>query len=190
VPIRDVILETTLHLIAKRGISATSLQDIADASACSKANVLYHFSHKEQLIDEALAPTLSAAAGFIARAESRGLRSVDDRRAFTEGLVEMLIEHRRGIHTVITHPYLGDSIPALGAARTLMAAMAELVTGSATGELDRIRFGIAVAGVTYALVSTEILELETLGPDELKVFLTEALQDIVLHSAAPQAGVN
>ena len=102
----------------------------------------------------------------------------------------MLIEHRRGIHTVITHPYLGDSIPALGAARTLMAAMAELVTGSATGELDRIRFGIAVAGVTYALVSTEILELETLGPDELKIFLTEALQDIVLHSAEPRAGVS
>jgi hypothetical protein len=47
-----------------------------------------------------------------------------------------------------------------------------------------------VAGVTYALVSTEILELETLGPDELKIFLTEALQDIVLHSAEPRAGVS
>jgi TetR/AcrR family transcriptional regulator len=190
VPIRDVILETTLQLIAKHGISATSVQDIADASSCSKANVLYHFSHKEQLIDEALASTLHATAKFIARFEDRGLVSVEDRRAFTEGLVELLIEHRRGIHTVITHPYLGDSIPGLGAARELMARMAGVVAGSATGELDRIRFGIAVAGVTYALVSTEILELDTLGPEELKTFLTEALQDMVLHAPSARVGVN
>jgi len=38
-------------------------------------------------------------------------------------------------------------------------------------------------------VSTEILELATLGPTELKAFLTEALQDMVLHSAGPTLGV-
>jgi predicted Zn-dependent protease len=91
---------------------------------------------------------------------------------------------------VITHPYLGDSIPALATARELMARMANIVAGSATSELDRIRFGIAVAGVTYALVSTEILELATLGPTELKAFLTEALHDMVLHSAGPTLGVS
>jgi AcrR family transcriptional regulator len=190
VPSRDVILETTLQLIGKHGISATSIQDIADSSSCSKANVLYHFSHKEQLVDEALASTLHATANFIARFEDRGLVSVEDRRAFTEGLVELLIEHRRGIHTVITHPYLGDSIPALVTARDLMARMAGVVAGSAAEELDRIRFGIAVAGVTYALVSTEILELDTLGPEELKVFLTEALQGMVLPAAGPPVGVS
>jgi AcrR family transcriptional regulator len=188
VPIRDVILETTLQLIAKRGISATSVQDIADASSCSKANVLYHFSHKEQLIDEALAPALAATAALIASTEQRGLNSDTERLAFTEGLVDLLIEHRQGIHTVITHPYLGESIPALATARELMARMAELVSDHSTGEQDRVRFGIAVAGVTYALVSTEILELETLAPDDLKAVLTEALQDIVLHR--PQAAVN
>lgn len=185
-PIRDVILESTLQLVAKRGISATSLQDIADASSCSKANVLYHFSHKEHLIDVALAPALSATAELIARSEARGLNDDDNRRAFTEELVELLIEHRRGIHTVITHPYLGDSIPALGTARALMSRMAELVSDNATGEHDRMRFGIAVAGVTYALVSTEILDIETLGEEDLKALLTRALQDIVLHGANPQ----
>jgi AcrR family transcriptional regulator len=190
VPIRDAILETTLQLIAKHGISATSVQDIATASSCSKANVLYHFSHKEQLIDEALAPTLSAAANFIAQAETRGLGTTEDRQAFIEGLVELLIEHRRGIHTVITHPYLGDSIPALVTARNLMSAMAELVSGSASGERDRIRFGIAVSGVTYALVSAEILGLETLGPEELKIFLSEALQGMVLQGAHQPEGLS
>lgn len=189
-PIRDAILETTLQLIAKQGISATSIQDIADASCCSKANVLYHFSHKEKLIDEALAPTLAATAELISRARHRGLTTVSERQVFTEELVDLLIEHRRGIHTVITHPYLSDVIPALSTARTLMSAMAELVSAGATGEHDRIRFGIAVAGVTYALVSTEILQLETVGPEELKVFLTAALQDMVLNGAEPPVGVS
>jgi len=190
VPIRDVILGTTLQLIAKHGISATSLQDIAAASSCSKANVLYHFSHKEHLIDEALASTLSATAQFIGRFEGQGIATLDDRRDFIEELVDLLIAHRRGIHTVITHPYLGDSIPALATARELMTRMANVVAGSATSELDRIRFGIAIAGVTYALVTTEILELATLGPTELKTFLTEALHDMVLHSAGPQVVVS
>lgn len=189
-PTRDLILQTTLQLVAKHGISATSVQDIAAASSCSKANVLYHFSHKEELINEALAGTLGATAQFIDRFENRGLVGVEDRKDFTEGLVDLLVEHRRGIHIVITHPYLGPSISALATARELMARMANIVAGSATSELDRIRFGIAVAGVTYALVSTEILELATLGSTELKAFLTEALQDMVLHAAGPQLGVS
>lgn len=55
--VREQILQATLDLCARRGIAATSLQDIADASNCSKANVVYHFSHKEELIDAALGST-------------------------------------------------------------------------------------------------------------------------------------
>jgi len=186
VPLRDRILETTLELLAKRGISATSVQDIADASGCAKASVLYHFSHKEQLIDEALRPALTAVAALLQEATERGLTSLEAQRIFTEDLVGVLIEHRKAIHTVITHPYLVDSIPALEQANTLMAGLAELVSNHTKGEHERMRFGIALAGVTYALVSTELLGIGTLDETELTRSLTSALQDIVLHpNAAP-----
>jgi hypothetical protein len=103
--------------------------------------------------------------------------------------VGVLIEHRRAIHTVITHPYLVGSIPALDQANTLMAGLAELVSEHTPGEHERMRFGIALAGVTYALVSTELLGIGTLDEKELKTSLTEALQDIVLHQHPTSSSV-
>lgn len=180
--IRDVILETTLHLVAKRGISATSLQDIADASSCSKANVLYHFSHKEQLIDEALAPTLSAVEKLVSATAIKGLGSDDDRVAFAQNLVELLVSHRRAAHIVITHPYLVESVPALKKVQALMGQLADLVAHSSSGEYDRIRFGIVMSGVTYTLVSASILELELVPEDDLATMLTDAVTSMVMSA--------
>lgn len=188
-PLRDRILETSLDLIASRGIAATSVQDIADACECAKASVLYHFSHKEQLIDEALRPALEAIGTLLGEAQKRGLHSLDAKFSFTEALVEILIEHRRAIHLVITHPYLVDSIPALEQAHTLMAGLAELVSDHTAGEHERMRFGIALAGVTYALVSTELLGIGTLNEADLKISLTQALQDIVLNQHPTSSSV-
>lgn len=188
-PLRDRILETSLDLVASRGIAATSVQDIADACECSKATVLYHFSHKEHLIDEALNPALQAIGALLGEVQQRGLDSLDAKFSFTEALVEVLIHHRRAIHTVITHPYLVDSIPALEQAHTLMAGLAELVSDHTAGEHERMRFGIALAGVTYALVSTELLGIGTLNEADLKTSLTQALQDIVLTQHPAGSGV-
>ena len=187
--LRERILETTLDLVATRGIAATSVQDIADASSCAKASVLYHFSHKEQLIDEALQPALEAITNLLENATRRGLTSADAQEVFTKDLVEVLVEHRRAIHTVITHPYLVDSIPALGQAHTLMAGLAELVSTHTPGEHERMRFGIALAGVTYALVSTELLGIGTLDQAELTASLTSALHDIVLGPHLTSSGM-
>lgn len=187
--LRDRILEITLKLVAQKGITATSVQDIADASSCAKASVLYHFSHKEELIDEALRPALAAFGGLLTDATGRGLSSREAKVAFTEALIDILIEHRRAIHTVITHPYLSDSIPALGQAHTLMAGLAELVSDHTAGEHEKMRFGIGLAGVTYALVSTELLGIATLNDEDLKSSLTGALQDIVIHDKPAPSSV-
>ncbi|WP_316296511.1 TetR/AcrR family transcriptional regulator [Clavibacter michiganensis] len=47
---RREILEATLALIAERGYSASSLQEIADAVGISKAGVLHYFDSREALI--------------------------------------------------------------------------------------------------------------------------------------------
>jgi AcrR family transcriptional regulator len=86
VSVRDQILQATLDLCARRGIDATSLQDIADASNCSKANVVYHFSHKEELISEALTPALDATVDEEELTEM-----------LTDAVTTMLMRHQ---HTV------------------------------------------------------------------------------------------
>lgn len=184
--VRDQILQATLELCATRGIAATSLQDIADASDCSKANVLYHFSHKEELINEALAPSLVATEELVSAAETNGLGSAEDRVAFARALVTVLVAHRLATHIVITHPYLVDSIPALKKAQMLMARLADLVSQYSSGEYDRLRFGVVISGVTYTLVSATILEIQSLPEAELTEMLTSVVSAMVmgeLHEA-------
>ncbi|MDA0290105.1 MAG: TetR/AcrR family transcriptional regulator [Actinobacteria bacterium] len=178
--IREQILQATLDLCARRGIAATSLQDIADASNCSKANVVYHFSHKEELIDEALASSLEATEKLVSATAIRGLASDADRVAFAQNLVELLVSHRLATHIVITHPYFVDSVPALKKAQALMGQLADLVADHSSGEHDRLRFGIVISGVTYTLVSASILELESVPEDQLATMLTDAVTSMVM----------
>ena len=180
--VRVQILQATLDLCARRGISATSLQDIADASNCSKANVVYHFSHKEELLDEALTPSLEATEKLVSATATHGLGSDDDRVAFAQNLVELLVSHRLATHIVITHPYFVDSVPALKKAQALMGQLADLVTQYSSGEYDRLRFGIVISGVTYTLVSASILELESMPEDTLTAMLTDAVTSMVMSA--------
>ena len=178
--LREQIIESALELCARSGITATSVQDIADAAQCSKANVLYHFSHKEDLINEALQPSLVATTDLIARAESRGLDTDTDRIAFVGELVELLLSHRLAHHIVITHPYLVDSVPALARAQEVMGYLAELVATKTHGDVDRVSLGIAIAGVSYALVSQSTLGLDTADDHLRQELLTEALVSMVI----------
>ena len=182
--VRNQILQATLDLCARRGIAATSLQDIADASNCSKANVVYHFSHKEELIDEALTPSLVATEKLIEAATQQGLATDGDRVSFAQTLVELLVNHRLATHIVITHPYFVDSVPGLKKAQSLMERLADLVSQYSEGEYDRRRFGIVISGVTYTLVSANILELQSVPEEELREMLTSAVSSMVMGAPA------
>lgn len=51
---QDLILETALEVIERKGYSATSLRDIADAVGMTQAGLLHHFGTKENLLVEVL----------------------------------------------------------------------------------------------------------------------------------------
>ncbi|MGV2984681.1 glycoside hydrolase family 3 N-terminal domain-containing protein [Microbacterium sp. AGC85] len=51
---QDLILETALEIIERKGYGATSLRDIADAVGMTQAGLLHHFGTKENLLVEVL----------------------------------------------------------------------------------------------------------------------------------------
>jgi len=51
---RELILETALEVIGRRGYGATSLREIADAVGVTQAGMLHHFGTKEALLVEVL----------------------------------------------------------------------------------------------------------------------------------------
>lgn len=178
VSVRNRILEVALWRFAHHGIAATTIQDIADHAQASKANVLYHCGSKELLVDLCLAPALADLRALIDTLPVGGLADQAARAQFLHGFVDFLITHRLATHVVIAHPYLTDQIDSLAQAQQLMLGLAEVVSQSSSGEFDRLRFGVAVSGASYALVSAGMLGIGQLDDDQLRPVLTEVLLSI------------
>jgi AcrR family transcriptional regulator len=71
--VREAIIETTLALIAERGVARLTTKEIAGQAGVSEASIYYHFADKPALIeavilDGVLAPFQSFASGFSGRA--------------------------------------------------------------------------------------------------------------------------
>ena len=86
---------------------------------------------------------------------------------------------------MVSHPYLADQIQALGKAQQMMGRMAQAVTDQTSGEDDRLRFGVAVSGATYALVSSGMLGVDTMEPEALREGLRSVLGDM-MHAPAQE----
>ena len=185
-PNKEIILEIARDKFAHQGIPATSVQDIADHSGTSKANVLYHFSSKELLLDAALAPALDALEAIVAGAQQTLLSRSSDRQAFVDAFVDFLLAHRMSVQIVVSHPYLADSAQSLQRAQALMHRLASVLADHTADETELTRFGIAVSGATYALVSGGILGIEPMDPDKLRTILRDFLQSTLhLEASAP-----
>ena len=185
---RDRILQVALHRFASQGIAATTIQDVADHADVSKASVLYHFSSKAELVNHALTPSLDALEALISGMEEHGSHAGGTRQDFINAFVDFLIVHRLSTHVVVSHPYLADDITALGRAQTMMGRMAQVVSEQTSGDDDRLRFGVAVSGATYALVSSGMLGVDTLDEESLRVGLRRVLSDMMLSPAAEVTG--
>lgn len=174
----DHIQQVALERFALRGIDATTIQDIADTAEVSKASVLYHFSSKEQLVDSVLDHALTDLESLVSSLTSTPLDSAEARSEFLDRFVDFLITHRLASHIVVSHPYLAGQIESLRRASTLMAALAEHLSQAGLAEYERLRFGVAVSGATYALVSAGQLGVERVPDDQLRPLLTSVVQDM------------
>jgi AcrR family transcriptional regulator len=185
---RDQILHSALERFALDGFSATSVQTIADDAGVSKATVLYHFATKEDLLQHAITPALDEFQKLLeANNDGESLADPSGRKAFVDAFVPFLITNRLGIHIIVTHAHLAHSHPALIRAMTLMSRIADIVERSSTSPIDALRFGVALSGATYSLVSETLLGMDKLAPAELEQGLKQVLADI-LQPTSPVAG--
>ena len=173
-----------LDRFAHHGIAATTIQDVADYADVSKASVLYHFSSKAELVNHALTPSLDALERLITGMEYQLGNRDANQEGFIATFVDFLVAHRLATHVVVSHPYLADDIPALGRAQKMMGRMAQAVSDQTTGEDDRLRFGVALSGATYALVSSGMLGVDTLDEDSLRAGLRRVLSDMMMSRPA------
>jgi AcrR family transcriptional regulator len=177
---RDQILHSALERFALDGFLATSVQHIADDAGVSKATVLYHFASKEDLLQHAITPALDEFQKLLDSVQDGDtLADSSGRKVFVDAFVPFLITNRLGIHIIVTHAHLAHSHPALIRAMTLMSRIADIVESSSTSPIDALRFGVALSGATYSLVSETLLGISKLDPGELEEGLKTVLADML-----------
>jgi AcrR family transcriptional regulator len=67
---REEILDAAAELFTSRGYAATSTRTIADAVGIRQASLYYHFTSKEELLEELLAGTVRPSLAFAAALET------------------------------------------------------------------------------------------------------------------------
>ncbi|TFD32059.1 TetR/AcrR family transcriptional regulator [Cryobacterium cryoconiti] len=84
---KRAILDATLELAATKGISGTTMDEVAERAGVAKGSLYYNFSSKDRLFEELLQEGVGALADTL-RAASAGLHG----RAALEALVRALLD--------------------------------------------------------------------------------------------------
>ena len=163
---------------ASAGYTGTSLQRIAELAGLSKSSILYHFSSKEALLEAAIAPAIDRMIRVLEPFEEAGLGA--DRRAFLEGFVDILLEHRLEVNLFINQgPSLVD-VPVVDRANALVLRLAEFFSVNSQSLEEKMRFGIALGGAAYMLCAIKTLDIIEPAPvDETRAVLITILSDLL-----------
>ena len=168
-----------LQMFAENGYAGTSLQQIADAAGYSKSSVLYHFTSKEALLEEAIAPGVRQLGRFlestVERASSRELRG-----DFVVEFVYLLLEHRLAAHIIINQGLTLSEIPLMAEARGYIQRIGEAFMSELPTTQQRIRLGVALAGAAYILVAAPAAAEDHEPLEEIREALIVVVSELIV----------
>ena len=188
---REELRLIALTEFSNSGYIGTSLQRIAEIAGVSKSSVLYHFSSKEALLDEGLAPAIERMQGILDRTKGVPF-SVERRDAFIVEFVDFLLESRLEVNLFLNHGQSLEDVPVIDRANALVGRLADYFSSATTSTEGVMRFGMALGGAAFILssrnkfgedVSTSIAEPPV---DEVRaalvVIVTELLAPLTLST--------
>lgn len=174
---RAQIRAVALELFSRQGYSGTSLREVADRMGFSKAALYYHYTAKEQLARDLLAPLLDDLDALLdeVATPATGAR----RRAFLRDYALLVLRHRDLVRfaysdlSVIAHTDLG---PRVQAQAERVVGVVQPAGGAAEAQA---RAAFALSGMQLALTA---VPLGDGAPDP-------GLVDLVTDLAATALGV-
>jgi TetR/AcrR family transcriptional regulator len=192
----DEVCSIALAEFATAGYSATPLARIAELAGLSKSSVLYHYASKEALLEAAIGPAideLSAILDSVSHAvveaptrasapEGGGGLTEENRERFIIAFVDFLLAHTHEVNLFINQgPSLVD-VPVADRANALVHRLGAYFIASADSTESRMRFGIALGGAAYTLVTQQTFRFTPNSPiGEIRA----ALITIVTELLAP-----
>lgn len=167
-----------LEEFATAGYAGTSLHRIADLAGLSKSSVLYHYVSKDALLEAAVAPAIERMNTILVTMATRPTTTAS-REEFITDFVDFLLEHRLEVHLFINQgPSLVD-VPVIDRANELVQRLTEFFASTSMTTEHRMRFGIALGGAAFMLVSQPVTELDVAPQDETRSALVTILTELL-----------
>lgn len=167
-----------LNEFATAGYAGTSLHRIADLAGLSKSSVLYHYASKDALLEAAVAPAIEQMNQILETMATRPVTRAS-RNEFIAEFVDFLLDHRLEVHLFINQgPSLVD-VPVVDRANELVRRLAEFFASTALTTEHRMRFGVALGGAAYMLVTQQAMGLDSAPRDETRAALLTILGELL-----------
>lgn len=172
---RERVLEAALDLFADHGVSATSLQMIADRLRVTKAAVYYQFHSKDDIALAVVKPVFDDIEHLLRITET--LPTPEARRGVSmSGMVELIIRHRRVSSVFYGDPTVHHLLEGHDEYRRIGDRLADVLLGPDPDTTTRVAISMLSAGVHGCVTDPLIAdlddaELQTILLDLTKTFL-------------------
>lgn len=143
--LRADILDSAVRLFAAHGFRGTSLQEIATDAGCSKASLLYHFTNKDAILTELLAPVGAQVAELEARLA--GLDGEAAARAAVDALVDLSLRFRLQVKILLLDVDTLINRPELPDVDGFMARLTDALSGRSADQPARVWAWMAMLGI-------------------------------------------
>ncbi|PKQ23003.1 MAG: TetR/AcrR family transcriptional regulator [Actinobacteria bacterium HGW-Actinobacteria-5] len=98
---REAIMDAATELFAARGVTSTSIDDIAAAVGIAKGSIYYNFESKAGLVEEIMARNSELMAAAL-RSATRGRTGPDLRDEVVRALLRLVQEHAAAAQVMVT----------------------------------------------------------------------------------------
>lgn len=147
-PTREAILDAATHLFARRGVSTTSVDEIASAAGTAKGSVYYNFGSKAGLV-EALMEEQTTRVGEAIRVACEGLEGDARIRAVVSTMLHEEHEHPDAARVLVSEVFRTERSWRESVATWRDAMMGPLTDGHGNTVTPADRIGAAaVIGAT------------------------------------------
>jgi TetR/AcrR family transcriptional regulator, fatty acid metabolism regulator protein len=123
---QEEVLRVAYRLMATKGMHRMTLQDVADAAGMSKANVVYHYKTKEDLVLTAMQWVLERVAARVVEATSSAVGRDEKIRAMIDAI---FLDPQRNRNFYIVYAELIAHSSRNGRFAELNRRFREIVTG-------------------------------------------------------------
>jgi AcrR family transcriptional regulator len=153
------IITAALELFSQHGVGGTSLQMIADEIGVTKAAVYHQYNTKDEIARAAAEAELARLEQVIATAEAE-LSRKRAREAAIAGIVDLAVERRRIVSTILSDPVIVGLFDDHQAFRDVMQRLRRLLMGDDAGPDAAVRTAILIAAVSGAVMHPFVMRLD------------------------------